>query len=371
MALIKPVKKLKRSTPAPEDLGSSGQPLDISHPFYFGFLAAAGALVSITMLRALASASQVFVLILLSLFLAAGLNPAVELFRRWGLTRTWAVSAIVGIVLIFVSLFAWVVIPPVVHQVNALLANAPDIVSNLKHNSLINRLNENYGVVDSLQKKVSETIKNGQFVVTAFGGVLGVGRAVVSGAIATLTVLVLTLYFLASLPKVTTVVYRMVPASRRVRVARLSDAIIFRVGVFVGGQAIVSVIAGIFALILGYAIGIPYATAMAMLVFICGLIPLIGHILGVTVMTLIAFTKSPTTAIIAFVFYVIYIQIENYLIMPRIMKQTLAVPGLVTILAALLGTSLLGLIGAIMAVPIAAAILLILDEVVYPKTDQS
>ena len=167
----------------------------------------------------------------------------------------------------------------------------------------------------------------------------------------------------------TNVAYRFVPASRRARVARLSDAIIDRVGIFVGGQATVALIAAIYILLVGFIIGMPYTPALALLVFFCGLIPLVGHLLGTAVVTLICLTKSPLTALIAFVAYALYVQVENYLIMPRIMKKSLSIPGLVTIIAALIGTSLLGLVGGLLAVPIAAAIMLIVDEVVFPKAD--
>jgi predicted PurR-regulated permease PerM len=365
-----PGMKKKSAKAAPqEDFGSMGAPLDQGHPFYFGFLAASGAVIAITLLRALASASQVFVLILISLFLAAGLNPAVNFFQRRGLKRGNAVALIVAIVIGFVALFALVAIPPIVDQLNLLVKNAPSLISSLKNNHTINQLNQNYGVIDSIQKKVTSSIHDGQFVVTAFGGVLGVGKAVISGVFAVLTILVLTLYFLASLPAVTSVAYRFVPASRRARVAGLSDAIIERVGIFVGGQATVSLIAAIYILIVGFIIRMPYTTALSLLVFFCGLIPLIGHILGVSIVTLMALTKSPTTAIIAFIAYVVYVQVENYVIMPRIMRKSLSIPGIVTIIAALIGTSLLGLVGGLLAVPIAAAVLLIVDEVVFPKND--
>ena len=269
------------------------------------------------------------------------------------------------------ALFSWIAIPPIVEQINSLISNAPKIVADLKSNSLLRNLNDQYGIIDVLQKKVNSSIKDGQLVIGAFGGVIGVGKAVISGAVAGLTILVLTLYFLSALPRVTEVAYRLVPASRRVRVSKLSDAIIFRVGVFVGGQATVAIIAGIFMLIVAEVLRIPYATALAVIVLICGLIPLIGHLLGVAIVTMVALSKSPSTAAIAFILYVIYVQIENYIVMPRIMKRSLSVPGLVTIIAALIGASLLGLIGGILAVPIAAAILLILDEVVFPRADKS
>ena len=355
----------------PPFMGTPGAPVDRGHPFYFGFLAASGAVIAITVLKAFASASQVFVLIIISLFLAAGLNPSVEFFRRRGLKRPFAVLAVVFFVLVFVGIFSAVIIPPAISQLGNLVRNAPKILQDLKSNTYIGNLNKHYGIIDSLQAKFTSSIHNGQYVISAFGGVIGVGRAVLSGAVAALTVLILTLYFLATLPSVTGAAYRFVPASRRVRVSKITDAIILRIGGFVSGQATVAFIASIFGLILALSLGLPYPAAIAVLVFVCGAIPLIGHLLGVTAVTLIALSKSPTDAIITLLLYLAYIQLENYLIMPRIMRKSLSIPGVVTIIAALVGVSLLGVVGGILAVPIAAAILLIIDEVVYPKADLS
>jgi predicted PurR-regulated permease PerM len=117
---------------------------------------------------------------------------------------------------------------------------------------------------------------------------------------------------------------------------------------------------------MGLIIGMPYTAPLAMVVLVCGFIPLVGHFIGMSIVTLVSITKSPTTALVALGSYIIYVQIENYVITPKIMRKSLAIPGLVTIIAALLGTSLLGLIGGLLAVPIAAAVLLIIDEVVFP-----
>jgi len=360
-----------RGPVVPPFMGTPGRPVDRGHPFYFGFLAASGAVIAITVLRAFASASQVFVLIIISLFLAAGLNPSVEFFRRKGLKRPYAVMTVVLMVLIFAGIFSAVVIPPAITQVSNLLKHAPKILQDLKSNAFIGNLNKHYGIIDSLQAKFTTSIHNGQYVISAFGGVIGVGRAFVSGVFALLTVLILTLYFLASLPSVTGAIYRFVPASRRERVSKITDAIILRIGGFVSGQATVAFIASIFGLILAFSLGLPYPSAIAFLVFVCGAIPLIGHVLGITAVTLIALSKSPTDAIITLILYLAYIQLENYLIMPRIMRKSLSIPGVVTIIAALVGVSLLGIVGGILAVPIAAATLLILEEVVFPKADHS
>ena len=376
MAKLKPLIKRpsltrKKRTVAPEDFGKIGAPLNHSHPFYFGFVAASGAVIAITLLRAFASASQVFVLIIISLFFAMGLNPAVLFIERRGLSRAKAVAATVSLVIGFVGVFIWIAAPLIIDQVNALINNAPQLISDLKSNSTINELNKTYGIVDTVQNRVEASIKDGKFVIGAFGGVLGVGKAFISGVFSILTILVLTLYFLAALPTVTQDAYRLVPASRRERVAKITDAIIFRVGAFVGGQITISFFASVFIFILGFALDLPYKSALALVVFVCGLIPLIGHFIGMTIVTLIALTVSPLIAAIALASYIIYVQFENYILTPRVMKRALSIPGLVTIIAALIGTSLLGLIGGILAVPIAAAVLLILDEVVYPKAEMN
>ena len=365
------LRQRKSSNKPNENLGKKGKPVDTSHPFYFGFMVTTGALLAFTVLQALASASAVFILIVISLFLAAGLNPAVLFFQNRGLNRGASVGAVMGLVLIFVGIFIAIAVPPLIDQGNQLIDNAPQLVKDLNNNALINDLNARYGIVDSLQNKIDSVIKDGQFAITAFGGVIGVGKAVVSGLVSALTILVLTLYFLASLPQVVNIGLRFISASRRDRVSKLVNAIIIRVGAFVGGQAIIAALAALFILIMGLIISMPYSGPLAMVVLICGFIPLIGHFIGMGIVTLVSLTKSPTTAIIALSAYIIYVQIENYVITPKIMRKSLAIPGLVTIIAALLGTSLLGLIGGLLAVPIAAAILLILDEVVFPRAQQS
>jgi predicted PurR-regulated permease PerM len=375
MARIKRV--LRKVTPnspkekAVEDFGKKGAPLNTQHPFYFGFLAASGALVAITFLRALQSASQVFVLIIISLFLAMGLNPAVDYLQSRKLKRGASVGVVVVVALFVIILFALVVIPPVFSQANDLIDSAPQLIDSLKNNRTIAELNNQYGVIDTLQAKFESWVTDGKILTGAFGGVVGVGRTVLSGAFSTLTVLVLTLYFLSSLPSVTKIFYRLAPASRRERVSKIGDAIISRVGAFVGSQVLIAALAAIFVFFLSLGLNLPYAAALGMVILFVALIPLVGHFIGASIVILVALTESPTKALLALILYTLYVQIENYIITPRIMKRSLSIPGLVTILAALLGTSLLGLVGGLLAVPIAAAVLLIMDEVVFPKTDNA
>ena len=367
----KVTKRAAKAAPTPADYGIAGIPINRSHPYYFGFVATLGALTAIVLMRALASVSQIFILILIALFLATGLNPAVEALRRRNMSRATAVTIIFTSVIAFVIFFALVVVPPVISQGTQLINKAPTLLAELTNNATINKLNDQYGIIDTLQAKLKSVTSDGTLLISAFGGVIGVGKSVLSGFFTFLTILVLTLYFITSLPQAVDLGLSLVPASRRERVGHLTNAIIARVGSFVGSQIVIAAMASVFVFTLSIVLGLPSPIAIGMIVFVCGLIPLIGHFLGSGIVTIIALTQSIAIGVIALVAYVVYVQVENYVVTPRIMKRTLAVPGAVTIISALIGSSLLGLVGGLLAVPVAASIILILDEVVIPRADNS
>ena len=375
MATSKKIKKAAASASKPKrkirDFGVSGLPINKTQPFYFGFVATLGVLTAIVLLRALESVSQIFVLILVSLFLATGLNPAVEALRKRNLYRGSAVAVIFSSVILFVVFFAFVVVPPVVSQGTNLIQNEPELLDDLMKNRTINSLNDQFGLIDTLQSRLNSVTSDGTLLISTFGGVIGVGQTILSGFFTALTILVLTLYFITSLPQAISLGLSIVPASRRDRVGKLTDAVIERVGLFVGSQILIAAMAGVFVVLLSTVLSMPSPIAIGMIVFVVALIPLIGHFIGSGVVTLIALTQSPLIGLVAFVSYVLYVQIENYVVTPKIMKRTLSVPGAVTIVSALIGSSLLGLVGGLLAVPVAASIILILDEVVIPRANKA
>ena len=228
---VKKVSKQEVTAPQPQSgFGTLGAPINRAHPFYFGFIATLGALTAILLMRALASVSQIFVLILIALFLATGLNPAVEALRGKKLSRAMAVTIIFTSVIAFVIFFAFVVAPPVVTQGTQLINRAPQLLNDLTNYEAINKLNEQFGLIDTLQAKLKSATSDGTLLVTTFGGVLGVGKTILSGFFSFLTVLVLTLYFITSLPQALELGLSLVPASRRDRVGSLTNAIVARVG---------------------------------------------------------------------------------------------------------------------------------------------
>jgi len=375
MAIAQRIKKAATRSPKEvkiaDDYGTLGAPINRSHPFYFGFIATLGALTAILLMRALASVSQIFVLILIALFLATGLNPAVEALRKRNLSRSAAVTVIFSSVILFVIFFALVVVPPVITQGTNLIETAPQLLQDLMKNETINQLNTQYGLIDTLQERLKSVTSDGTLLISTFGGVIGVGKSVLSGFFTALTILVLTLYFITSLPQAVDLGLSLVPASRRDRVGLLTNAVIARVGSFVGSQILIAAMAAVFVTILSIILGLPSPIAIGMFILVAALIPLIGHFIGAGIFTLIALSQSLVIGVIAFVAYVVYVQVENYVVTPRIMKRTLSVPGAVTIIAALIGSSLLGLVGGLLAVPVAASIILILDEVVIPRANKA
>uniref|UniRef100_UPI00286D6160 AI-2E family transporter n=1 Tax=Nocardioides sp. TaxID=35761 RepID=UPI00286D6160 len=211
---------------------------------------------------------------------------------------------------------------------------------------------------------------NGDFLSGIFGGVLGVGLKILGALFNAFIILVLTLYFLSSLDKTKNAFYRLAPASRRHRVSLLGDQIVRNVGGYVSGAFIVALCAGISSLVFLFAVGLgEYAVALAFVVALLDVIPMIGATLGAVIVTAIAFATDVKTGIICAIFFLIYQQVENYVIYPRVMSKSVDLPGAVIVIAALVGAGLLGVVGALLAIPTAAAILLILREVVVRRQD--
>ena len=353
------------------DYGIAGRPLNRQSPFYIGFVGALGVLVAYGLFRALGQLTQVITLLIVAFFMTLALNPLVEALNRRGLRRPFSVAVVfVGLVAVFTAL-GFVVVPPVAQQGALLADNAPRYLDNLLANQLVQNFDSHYHVLDKLRAELEKLVTDGNFMSGFFGGVLGAGKALASGFFAFLTVLVLTLYFLSSLPKVKEAAYGMVPSSRRPRFISLSEEIMRRVGSYAIGQVAVATINAICSWVMMSVIGIRYAAVLAVVVGFLGLIPMVGASLGAAVVCLVAVFDDPTKAVIALIYYISYQQLENYVVAPRIMQRTVSVPGAVTVVAALAGATLLGILGALLAIPVAAGLLLIYEEVLLPRQHQT
>ena len=352
---------------SPRPFGQAGRPLNRQSPFYVGFVGAIGVLAAYGLWQAVSSLGTVLTLLTVAFFLTLSLNPVVELLVRQGLRRGAAVAAVFAMVVGVFVLLGFVVVPPVAQQATELAQSAPGYVDDVLSTPRVQDIDQHYHVVEKFQEEIDKRLTDGDFMSQVAGGVLGAGRVVAEGIFSTLTVLVLTLYFLSSLPTLKQAAYAVVPASRRPRVISLSEEIMRRVGSYAIGQVVVAAVNAFCAWIMMSIVGIPYAAVLAVAVGFLGLVPMVGATLGAVLVAVVALFDDPKKAVIALVYFIIYQQTENYLVAPRIMQRTVSVPGAVTIVAALIGGTLLGMLGALLAIPAAAGLLLLYDEVLVPR----
>lgn len=311
---------------------------------------------------------HILVLVLIAAFLAIGLDPAVRKMEKLGLSRGLAVALIFLAVVGFVAVFLAAVIPPLVKQVTSFATSLPDYVQDLaERNPRVEKFIEDNDISEKL-RDATRNVPN--LIGQSLGNVLGVIGSVFSAIFNGLTLLVLTIYFLLSLSAIRHQSLRLVPKSKRPRVSELMDPILEKIGGYIAGQVTVAVVAGALAFTYLTVAKIPFPVALALWVTIAALIPMVGATLGAIPAIVVAFATSLALGLGTLVFFVVYQQIENYVIAPRIMKRAVDVSPAAVLLAALIGGSLLGFVGALMAIPTAAAIKLLSEEILLPRADR-
>jgi predicted PurR-regulated permease PerM len=347
-------------------LGTPGRPVNRRSPFMIGLTAAFGAAVAFGLIELAIRARSVLIIIGLAMFIAAGLDPIVGWLVRHRVPRWAAVLTVVVCGLGIVAAFLAAAIPPLAGEATALAHQIPHYMHDLQdRNSQLGKLNVKYHIQDRLTGLVTKG--SGSVV----GGVLGAGALVIGTVSAILAVGVLSIYFLAGLPQIKVFAYRLVPHSRRPRVILIGDEILAKVGGYVLGNFITSVIAGLGTYFWLLAWGVPYPLLLAMFVAFLDLIPVIGSTIGGAVVSLVALTVSLPVALATLAFYIGYRLAEDYLIVPRIMGRTVQVPAIVSLVAVLIGGVLLGIVGALIAIPVAAAVRLLLQEIAFRRLDRS
>ncbi|GES23343.1 AI-2E family transporter [Acrocarpospora pleiomorpha] len=332
-----------------------------------GMMGAAGVATTYGVILLLGAIKDVLVLIGLGLFLAIGLDPAANWLVRHGMPRWASVLAIVVGALVLVGGFLALAIPVIVTQGAQFVHEVPTYLREAtSHNTFIGRLNERFNLAHLV-----EQFGTGKGETALVGGVLGAGRVVVGAAASLVIVLVLTIYFLADLPRIKATVYRCVPNSRRPRAILISDDILGKVGGYVLGNLVTSLIAGVLTLIWLAIFHVPYALLLAIFVALMDLVPVVGSTIGGVVISLVALSVSFPVALATVGFVIAYRLLEDYLLVPHIMGKAVEVPGVVTLISVTIGAALLGIVGALIAIPVAAALRLVLREVAFPRLDRS
>lgn len=346
-------------------LGRRGTTWNRHAPFYVGLMASAGVAVTYGVVHLLAAMSSVLILVGLAMFVALGLEPAVSWLVNHRCPRWAAVSVVVLVAFGALAAFLAAAIPPLMEQGTQLVHQTPRYIQAAQdHSSFIGQINDRFDV----QRHIGEFVnREGD---TAFSDLLRAGTAVF-GALADLGIVaVLTIYFLVDMPRIRATVYRLVPHSRRPRAVLIGDEVFAKVGAYVGGNVVTSIIAGVATFIWCAAFDVPYAVLLGVLVAMFDLIPYGSTVAGIVVAA-VALTVSIPVAAGTLAFYVGFRWFEDYVLTPKVIGRVVKVPAGVTVVAVLIGGALLGIVGVLVAIPIAAAVQVLAQELLFPALDEA
>lgn len=347
-------------------MGGLGPRFNWRSPFAIGMTATGGAAVTAVIIVVLLQAGSVLILIGLSLFLAIGMEPAVSWLVRHRFPRWAAVITVLAIIIAGITAFLVAAGAALVTQGEQLANQIPTYLQQAQdHESFVGQLNDKFQV----QEKVQTFLDSSSADLAT--GVVGAGEMVFGIVADTLVVAVLTIYFLADLPRIRALGYRLVPHARRPRAILIGDDILAKIGGYVLGNLVISVIAAVLTFTWLLSFGVPYAFLLAIMVALLDLVPVVGSTVAGIIVAMVALTVSLPVCLLTIGFFVVYRFFEDYVLVPRLIGQAVEVPALVTVVAVLIGAALLGVVGALVAIPAAAAVVLVAKEIWFPRLDQS
>lgn len=301
---------------------------------------------------------RILLWILIAMFLAVALNPAVGfLERRARMRRTLAITTVYVLGLVAVAGIAWLFIPPLVDAGQQLVDDVPGYVNDLKRNRFFADLQERYDLLTRLED-AAKSVGSG----IGAGDAVGFVGRIFTGVLGAVTVIVLTFFFLIYGTRLRDQVLAVLPSGSRERYRTVADRMYRSVGGYVTGNLVVSVIAGVASYVVLAVLGVPSALALAFWVALTDLVPLIGATIGAIPCVIVAFFQGWPVGVVAIAYFVIYQQIENHLIQPQVMKRTTELNALLVLVAVLVGAQLLGVIGALVAIPVTGMIAILVQD---------
>lgn len=302
--------------------------------------------------------------VLIAMFLAVALNPLVDLIqRRLRFRRVPAISLTFLLGLGTAGGVATLLVPPTVDAGQELADDAPGYIDRLANTRIFKDLDERYDIASRLKDFV-ETIPDR---LGGAGAAVDVAQTLLSGFVGGLTVLVLTFMFLIYGRDLRARGIAMLPDDRRPRARNLLDQMYRSVGGYVMGNLLVSFVAGVTAYIMMKSFGLPAAAALAFWVALADLVPLVGATIGAIPAVIVAFFSGWPIGVGVAIYFLLYQQVENHFVQPLVMRRTTSLNPLLTLVAVLLGAELLGILGALLAIPTAAIIKLLVTDVVVHR----
>ena len=344
----------------------------VRSPFQLGFTVTLGVLVALLFGGMVGELSTIIMYVVAALFVALGLDPVVRWLERKGLKRSLGIGVVFGGFVLVIGGLLGIIIPMIANQVSLLIRSAPTLFRDITHQQWFVDVNEQFGQFidfDGLLKMGQDLVSRPENWAQVAGGVWQAGIGIANGLTAALIVLILTLYFLASLRVIKRAFYSLVPRSGRSKVIDITEQVTKSVGGYISGMVVLAFINSVLGFVMMTIVGVPFAGLVAVGVFLLALIPLIGSVLATVLVSIVALFDSPTTALIAAAYYLIYMQIESYLLTPRVMNRVVSVPGSLVVIGALAGGTLLGLLGALISIPVTAMVLMIIKQVWVPRQE--
>jgi predicted PurR-regulated permease PerM len=339
--------------------------------FRIGLVGGIGVLVALVIGSIVTQLSTTLIYVGVALFIALGLDPLVSWLEQ-KLPRGLAIAVVfLAVIGAFVGII-FAIVPLLVTQITNLVNDYPKISQQFLNSDFVAWVQTTIGNtfdIDSALDDAFSFLKDPNNLLNIGGGIVAVGAGVASGITGAIIVLILTLYFLASLRSMKAVTYRFLPAYRREGFAQVLEEITQAVGRYVVGQVGLALVNGVLSFIYLSIIGAPFPPLLALLAFIGSMIPLVGTLSASIVNSALCLFVSPVTALFAIGYYLIYMQVEAYVLSPRIMNKAVAVPGALVVIAAFGGGALGGILGALVAIPVAASIIIIVQKVVFPSQD--
>jgi len=356
-----------------ERAGSRSAPRRIQFDaFKLGLLGTLGFGVGMVIIGAVQTLATVLVYIGVAYFIALAIEPLIEFFMARKVPRWVASVVIVLIGGLAATLVALSIVPLVARQITAAIKGAPDFVANLQAQPWVEWITtnaSNFLDIDGLLADVTAFISDPQRLLSLGGGLLTIGAGIGEGVTAVIVVTVLSLYFTLTLPTMMEKVYQTVPRSRRAGFRSVTEEILQSVGKYVAGQLLLALCNAVVTFIIVTIVGGPVPFLLAFVAFVCALIPVVGPVIGTTIVALATLIVNPLGALIAAIVLLVYMQVEAYFLTPKVMAKAVAVPGALVIIAAIGGAALGGILGALVAIPVVAAGILIFDRVVLPRQE--
>lgn len=339
-------------------------------PLISGFLVAIGVVLAVSLAVAVASIATILISVIIAMFLALGLDPTVRMLQRRGMPRPWAIATVAVVFLGVVVLLVVLVLPAAIEQFVGFLQGLPATIDAMLASDWFQAADA--AVEVDLASTVTDAIAaltSTSSLVTISGGLLRAGVGVVGAISSAVIVVVLTLYFVASLADAKESLYRFMPAYRRPLARELTEQITGSVGNAVAGALTLSSINAAVVFVLMVLVGSPVPLMLAIAAWFVTLVPMIGSLVFLVIGIIAALFVSPVSALVFAIGYFAYIQIEAYIVTPRVLGKAVALPGVLVLLSAMIGAALFGFLGALVAIPTTASVLIVVRAVVFPKQD--